>query len=273
VALGLLFAFTLVTVGEVLRRREKTAGVMALAAGEPASSTLTPAVLTAAGTVAGFGAIYAAHALYHFIGPTIAFVALGTAGLAAMSAAALHGPALAGIGLAGALATPLLVQSDTHDARPAVIYLAIVTAATYGLARLRTWLWLAIAGAAGAIVWGFTLSLGGTESAHANYVYIVIQTALACLVFTFDHRIVGTEQGAKLDLVPTLGPLAFGWLTVVVLLSSAQSGAFDLAWILSGAAVVAIFSVTGSLLSPQPASLPARASLFLQFYGFGLATR
>jgi uncharacterized membrane protein len=77
VALGLLFAFTLVTVGEVLRRREKAAGVMALAAGEPASSTLTPAVLTAAGTVAGFGAIYAAHALYHFIGPTIAFIALG----------------------------------------------------------------------------------------------------------------------------------------------------------------------------------------------------
>jgi hypothetical protein len=35
--------------------------------------------------------------------------------------------ALAGIGLAGALATPLLVQSDAHDAWPAVIYLAIVT--------------------------------------------------------------------------------------------------------------------------------------------------
>ena len=161
VALGLLFAFILVVAGEVLRRREKTAGVTALAAGEPVNSTLTPAVLTAAGTVAGFGAIYAAHALYHFIGPAVAFVALGTAGLAAMSSAALHGPALAGIGLAGALATPLLVQSDTHDAWPAVIYLAIVTAATYGLARLRTWLWLAVAGAAGAIVWGFTLSLGG----------------------------------------------------------------------------------------------------------------
>jgi uncharacterized membrane protein len=49
VTLGLLFAFTLVTAGEVLRRCEKTAGVMALAAGEPVNSTLTPAVLTAAG--------------------------------------------------------------------------------------------------------------------------------------------------------------------------------------------------------------------------------
>ena len=263
VALGLLFAFTLVVAGEVLRRREKTAGVTALAAGEPVNSTLTPAVLTAAGTVAGFGAIYAAHALYHFIGPAIAFVALGTAGLAAMSSAALHGPALAGIGLAGALATPLLVQSDAHDAWPAVIYLAIVTAATYGLARLRAWLWLAVAGAAGAILWGLMFSLDGSDSAHANYVHIVIQTALASLVFAFDRRIVGPEQEAKLDLVPTLGPLAFGWLTVVVLLSGAQSGVFDLAWILSGAGVVAIFSVTGVLALPAAGVIAGAGILVL----------
>jgi uncharacterized membrane protein len=263
VTLGLLLAFTLVVAGEGLRRREKTAGVIALAAGEPANPTRTPAVLTAAGTVGGFGAIYAAHALYHFIGPAIAFVALGTAGLAAMSAAALHGPALAGIGLAGALATPLLVQSDTHDAWPAVIYLAIVAAATYGLARLRASLWLAVAGAAGAILWGFMLSLGGMESAHANYVYIIIQTALACLVFTFDHRIVRPEQIARLGLVTTLGPLAFGWLTVVVMLSGAQSGAFDLAWILSGAGVVAIFSVTGVLALPAAGVIAGAGILVL----------
>ena len=121
VVLGLLFALTLIAAGEVLRRREKAAGVIALASGESANLTLTPAVLTAAGTVAGFGTIYAAHALYHFIGPNIAFVALGMAGLAAMVSAALHGPALAGIGLAGALATPLLIQSDAANAWPAVI--------------------------------------------------------------------------------------------------------------------------------------------------------
>ena len=51
-ALGLLFTFTLVLAGDVLRRREKTAGIMALAAEEPVNSTLTPAVLTVVGTVA-----------------------------------------------------------------------------------------------------------------------------------------------------------------------------------------------------------------------------
>src|SRR5262245_4105154 len=47
VTLGLMFALTLVTAGEVLRRREKMAEAPALAAGEPANSTFTPAVLTA----------------------------------------------------------------------------------------------------------------------------------------------------------------------------------------------------------------------------------
>ena len=254
---------SLIVAGEVLRRREKTAGVTALAAGEPVNSTLTPAVLTAAGTIAGFGAIYAAHALYHFIGPAIAFVALGTTGLAAMFSAALHGPALAGIGLAGALATPLLVQSDAHDAWPAVIYLAVVTAATYGLARLRAWLWLAFAGAAGAILWGLMFRLDGSGSAHANYAHFVIQTVLASLAFAFDRRIVGPDQEAKLDLVPTLGPLAFGWLTVVVLSSGAQSGVFDLAWILSGAGVVAIFSITGVLARPAAGAIAGAGILIL----------
>ena len=259
VALGLLLALALISAGEILRRREKSA---ALGAGEPSDSTLTPIVLTAAGTVAGFGAIYAAHALYHFIGPNVAFVALGMAGLAAMFLAALHGPALAGIGLVGALATPLLVQSDSHDAWPAVIYVAIVTAATYGLARLRAWLWLVLAGAAGAILWGLAFSLGGSRSADANYAHVVIQTALACLVFTFDWRIVAPERQVRLDPVSTFGPLAFGALTIAVLFSGALSGAFDLDWMLCGAAVVAILAATGAL-APPAAGLTAGAGVLV----------
>ena len=60
----------------------------------------------------------------------------------------------------------------------------------------------------------------------------------------------------------TLGPLAFGWLTVAVLLSGAQSGVFDLAWILSGAAVVMILSVTG-VLAPPAAGVIAGAGVLL----------
>ncbi|HEX3496169.1 MAG TPA: DUF2339 domain-containing protein, partial [Methylocella sp.] len=262
VVLGLVFAFALVIAGEVLRRQEKAASAAALAGGESPSLTLTPAALTAAGTVAGFGAIYAAHALYHFIGPATAFVALGAAGLAAMFSAALQGPALAGLGLAGALATPLLVQSDTHNPWPVVIYVAVVTVAAYGLARLRTWLWLALTGAAGAILWGFMFSLDGSDSADANYVHVVIQTVQASLAFVFDRRI-APEDETKLDLLATLGPLAFGALTVGVLFGGALSGAFDLHWILGGAAVVAILAVTGALALPAAGVIAGAGVLVL----------
>ena len=50
-----------------------------------------PSILTAAGTVSAFGTVYAAHALYQFIGPTLAFLMLGAIGIATMLAAALHG--------------------------------------------------------------------------------------------------------------------------------------------------------------------------------------
>jgi uncharacterized membrane protein len=263
VLLGLGLGFTLVTAGEIMRRREKAAAAAALAEGQLPNLTITPAVLTAAGTVTGFGAIYAAHALYHFVGPTTAFVALGVAGVAAMISAALHGPALARIGLAGALATPLLVQSDTHSAWPVVVYIAVVTVAAYGLSRVRAWLWLALTGAAGAVIWGVILSLDGPDSANANYVHVVIQTVLASLVFVSDRRIIAPEDEAKLEQLPTFGPLALGALTAGVLFSGALSGAFDLGWMLSGAAVVAILAVTGVLVLPAAGVIAGAGVLVL----------
>ncbi len=247
VLLGLALAMTLVIAGEVLRRREKRGNSAAPSAGAQAVSTLTPAVLTAAGTVAGFGAIYAAHALYHFFGPALAFVALGATGLAAMLSAALHGPALAGIGLAASLAAPLLVQSATPNPWPVVVYVAVVTVAAYGLARLRAWLWLAFTASAGAIVWSAAFLLDGPESAHANYLHIVIQAALASFVFALDRRIFVPENEATFDPLATCGPLAFGAVTAGILASEASSGLFDLGAMLCGTAVVAILATTGTL--------------------------
>ncbi|MBL8588330.1 MAG: DUF2339 domain-containing protein, partial [Methylobacteriaceae bacterium] len=69
---GLALGAALIGAGERLRRRE----------GEAAPQLVSiPAALTAAGTVAIFGALYAAHALYGFIGPTLAFLALGATGV------------------------------------------------------------------------------------------------------------------------------------------------------------------------------------------------
>ena len=146
--LGLALGAALIAAGEWLRRRETASR----------NPTQTPAILSAAGAVAGFGAIYAAHGLYGFIGPTLAFAALGALGVATMLAAALHGPWLAGLGLVGAGAAPLLVASAAPDPWPVVLYLAIVQAAAFGLARLRNWDWLAEAAAAGGALWALLLA-------------------------------------------------------------------------------------------------------------------
>jgi uncharacterized membrane protein len=152
VTLGLVLASLLVGAGEFLRRTEDRPG-------DAPGGAYIPGMLTAAGTIAAFGSIYAAHALYEFIGPSVAFIALGATGLACMAAAALHGPALAGLGLVGSLATPMLVTSAAPNPWPVVVYVGVVAAAAHGLSRWRDWLWLSLAAAAGAGAWAVALLL------------------------------------------------------------------------------------------------------------------
>src|SRR5690606_16156649 len=144
------------------------------------SAAHVPSVLTAAGTMTAFASVYAAHALYGFIGPAFAFVLLGLIGVAAMVAAALHGPALAALGLLGALAAPLLVTSNDPQPWPVVIYLLAVVGAAYGLAGLRLWRWLAYSAAGGALLWGWLVvtSVGNADALPAM-VLVLAQTVLA----------------------------------------------------------------------------------------------
>ena len=77
--------------------------------------------------------------------------------LATLAAALLHGPALAGLGLVGAYVTPLLVASHEPNYWALYVYLAVVTAAAFALARMRLWRWLAIT----AVVFGLLWTLPG----------------------------------------------------------------------------------------------------------------
>src|SRR5262245_18035726 len=138
VTLGALLALALVVAGEWTRRSERLAGISGL------PTAHIPSILTAAGTVVAYADVYAAHALYGFLAPATAFILLGLVALATLAAALLHGPALAGLGLVGAYVAPLLVASDRPDYWSLYVYLAVVTAAAFALARFRMWRWLAL---------------------------------------------------------------------------------------------------------------------------------
>jgi len=67
----------------------------------------------------------------------------------------LHGPALAGLGVIGAYLAPALVASAKPDYWALYIYIAVVTAAAFALARGRMWQWLAIAAIVLSALWTF----------------------------------------------------------------------------------------------------------------------
>ena len=244
---GLALAALLAVAGEALRRRERDSDKR----GD------IPAVLTAAGTVAALGAIYAAHALYGFIGPAAAFGALGLTGIACMALAALHGPWLAGLGLVGALAVPLLVTDDHAAPWAVAIYTAIVIAAAYGLMRLRDWLWVGLAAALGAGVWGLALAVGADGPApdffHAGMAHACLHIGLAGLAFGQRAR-----QPIFSGSVPSL-------LTVpaIAVLLAGTGRYFGLDWVIWAGVPVILLALVGRLQSRASGALLAAALTLL----------
>ena len=177
--LGGAFALALLAAGEWTRRKESISTIAAL----PIANI--PAILTAAGTAVAFATVYAAYALYGFLVPATAFVLLGLVALGTLAAALLHGPALAGLGIAAAFVTPILVSSNEPDYWALYIYLAIVTAAAFGLARIRLWRWLAVTTIVLALLWVFPClqcgpSMIGPHVFHAISGFILAALLVVC---------------------------------------------------------------------------------------------
>ena len=249
IALAALFSLALVAAGEWFRRNERASPVEAIPAAH------VPSILTAAGTVSAFGTVYAAHALYEFIGPAAAFVLLGIIGVATMLAAALHGPALAGLGLAGSLVVPLLVSSQTPSPWPLVIYLAVVAGAAYALARFRRWLWLASAVVVGVFFWGLAL-LGQIDAgiagdwASALFVHTGLQLALAAAFMALEPHLATPDEEAAPDWVATAALAALSVLAVLAL----GAGRFDTQWTVFAIAAMAILALTSWRSAPAAAA-------------------
>jgi uncharacterized membrane protein len=215
VALGALLGGVLVSAGEWLRRRENLAGM----AGLP--SAHIPSILTAAGTTVCYATVFAAYALYGFIGPAAAFVVLGIVALATLGAALLHGPALAALGLVGAEVTPPLVSTGTPNYWALYIFLAVVTAAAFALARLRMWRWLAVTAVAFGVFWalpGFGDAASGTVAPHVFHA--MTGFALTALIIVAGFFLGPEAASGRIDALSSGAVTAYLFLAALLVIAS-----------------------------------------------------
>ena len=247
--LGALFAGLLIAAGEWARRNEIAAGVIAI------PTQHIPSILTAAGTVAAYATVYAAFALYDFLSPPVAFVLLGLVALATLAAALLHGPALAGLGLAGAFVTPLLVPSDAPNYWALYVYLAIVSAAAFALARLRLWRWLAIT----AVVLGALWTLPGVaypnvEALTAHLFHVLAGYALVAALIVSGLFYGPSAEPGKIDEISSGAIGAYLLAAGVLAIGSAHDTAALAIFAILAAATVAIAWRSEAALWALPAA-------------------
>ena len=191
VAMATVLAISLATVGEFARRRENLSAIAGVRGAH------IPGIFTAAAIVTALATTFVAYAFFGFLGPLSAFILLGLVSLTALAGSSLHGPMLAALGLVGSYATPALVASDHPNAVTLFVYLAFVTAATYVTARLRSWLWLAVCGTAGAVSWGFVWYATAWQNSDVVPMsgYILVLLALAGIILKGDEP----DESAKAD--------------------------------------------------------------------------
>lgn len=171
VALGLVFGLALAIGGEWLRQRPLERELLAR------GQSIIPMALVGAGLATLYADVYAAYALYGFIGPAFAFVALGLLSLIAVGLALLHGPFVALLGVIAGHLTPALVSSDAPNALALFMLLIVLSAAAVALSlRVRAW-WVAGTALAGAAGWTLLWLLLPYRAGDAPVLALFISTS------------------------------------------------------------------------------------------------
>jgi uncharacterized membrane protein len=250
-SMAAMLGLVLVAVGEFIRRTGFKVPVQGVA------GAYIPAILTAAGAFILFGTVYAAHGVYGFIGPALAFTLLGAIGVATIAAALVHGQALAGIGLLGAVVTPVLVASQAPNPWALFGYLAIVLAATGVIARLRDWKLLMAAAFVGTGLWTI-LYMTDAPGTNLPVILFINAVTLAILAFVWLGRRGREAEPARGFDWPSIAPGFFVGLSAMALfVDPAYAAAGDA---LPGAALIAAL-VAVALYRPLALALLHAAGL------------
>lgn len=237
-----IFGAGLVAAGEALRRNGLRMPVAGL------DGAWVPGILTAAGAFTLFGTVYAAHGLYGFIGPTLAFLLLGLLGLGTILAALVHGQALAGVGLLGAFATPLLVAAQAPSPWVLFGYLAVVLVAAAAIARLRDWTALMTGAVVGMGLWSllYLIAMQDMRLAPALFANGVMLAVLAIVWLGLRDE----GETARIDPPAAATGLFVGFGTLFLLI--------DPGFILAGGEIHAALLAAAMIAIAwrQPAALP-----------------
>jgi uncharacterized membrane protein len=252
VTLGGLFALALLAAGEWSRRKESISDIVAL----PIANI--PAILTAAGTAVAFATVYAAYALYGFLVPASAFILLGLVALGTLAAALLHGPALAGLGVVGAFITPILVSSDHPDYWSLYIYLAVVTAASLGLARIRLWRWLAVTTIAFALFWTLPCLDCGAPMVAPHVFHAITGFVLAAVLVVCGFLFGPSLEREEIEPVSSGSLAAYLFAALLIVLASAHSDTSMISFAMMVAGTLAI-----AWRAPAATAAVATAALFV----------
>ena len=235
VLLGGLFALVLLAAGEWTRRKESISAIA------PLPIANIPAILTAAGTAVAFATVYAAYALYGFLAPATAFILLGMVALGTLAAALLHGPALAGLGVAGAFVTPILVSSDKPDYWALYVYLAIVTAAAFGLARIRLWRWLAVTTIVFAALWTLPCLQCGPSMIAPHLFHVIAGFIFAALLVVCGFMFGPPDEDGRIEPISSgsLAAYLLGAALIVLMSFHADTAMAGFALLVAAALIVA----------------------------------
>lgn len=255
--LGALLSLALLYAGERLRRGEAKLDTDVVPAAH------IPGVLTAAGTVAAFGTVYAAHALYGYIGSGLAFALLSLIGLGTLMASSVHGPALAGIGLAASFLTPMLVSTETPNPWPLVVYLAVVSTASYALARMKGWRWLVAATAAGSGIWALVLATEASADRAwiaPTMLNVLLQLGLAVFWLAPGSHTGETPEDAEPDRDASV--ILGAWAAISAFVLLANQGVSP-ASVLFTAAAMGLLMLAGLRYVPAASSVGAAGGLAL----------
>ena len=203
-ALGLL----LVIAAEWLRRRPARGGL---------GADLGPSALASGAVAAWFAGAYGAGPLYDLVSETAGFVLLAGAGLAGLALSLRFGPMVALVGLAGALATPLLVQTQHPAIAGLFVYLLVVEASAWAVVRYTAWAWLGWTAAAAGATWVALAAASGADvDLWSPALFVPAASALSLYLLpgaALDHR-----MGRRLAWAPML------LLGVAGLLLAARTG-------------------------------------------------